>query len=55
MSVNSSNGLEYIDAGLVEVDYGISKRSARKVVKLLQRELKEDESGDSAGTAPTTA
>jgi len=55
MSVNSSNGLEYIDAGLVEVDYGISKRSARKVVKLLQRELKEDEQDDSAGTAPTTA
>ena len=54
-SVNASNGREYIDAGLIEVDYGISKRSARKVVKLLDRELRKSDETDNEGSAPTTA
>ena len=37
ISIHSTNKTEYVDAELIEVDYEISRRDAKKVKKLVQR------------------
>jgi len=47
ISVHSTNKTEYIDAGLIEVDYDISQRASKKVKKLIERHRQNQ---DSEGT-----
>jgi len=42
ISINATNKIEYVDGGLIEVDYGLSQNKARKVKKLIEREQSED-------------
>jgi len=42
ISIHSTNKTEYVDAELIEVDYEISRRDAKKVKKLVQRQNDED-------------
>jgi hypothetical protein len=44
ISVHSTNKTEYIDAGLIEVDYDISQRASKKVKKLIERHRQNQDS-----------
>jgi len=44
ISINATNKMEYVDGGLIEVDYGLSQNKARKVKKLIEREQQSDDS-----------
>jgi hypothetical protein len=44
ISVHSTNKTEYIDAGLIEVDYDISQRASKKVKKLIERHRQNKDS-----------
>jgi hypothetical protein len=39
VSIHGGNGQPYIDADLIEADYGVSARTAKKVKSLLEREV----------------
>ena len=43
ISINATNKMEYVDGGLIEVDYGLSQNKARKVKKLIEREQQSDD------------
>lgn len=40
--ISDNNGQEYIDRGLIELDYDIGERKGKKVKKALQREIERD-------------
>jgi len=42
VAIHGGNGQRYIDAQLIEVDYGVSARKAEKVKKVLERDVGEE-------------